>query len=57
MFDRYALKPGANVMGPALIEENESTCVIGAGDRVVRPAGPQASDGEPGHRGGLQPAA
>ncbi|MCC6469921.1 MAG: hydantoinase/oxoprolinase family protein [Alphaproteobacteria bacterium] len=35
VFDRYALKPGANVMGPALIEENESTCVIGAGDRVV----------------------
>ena len=23
------------IAGPALIEENESTCVVGAGDRVV----------------------
>ncbi|MCC7048353.1 MAG: hydantoinase/oxoprolinase family protein [Alphaproteobacteria bacterium] len=35
VYDRYALKPGAGVVGPALIEENESTCVIGAGDRVT----------------------
>ena len=32
MYDRYALAPGATVTGPALIEERESTCVIGAGN-------------------------
>ena len=32
VYDRYALAPGATVTGPALIEERESTCVIGAGD-------------------------
>jgi N-methylhydantoinase A len=31
VYDRYALTPGASVTGPALIEERESTCVIGAG--------------------------
>jgi N-methylhydantoinase A len=31
VYDRYALAPGASVTGPALIEERESTCVIGAG--------------------------
>jgi N-methylhydantoinase A len=31
VYDRYALAPGAEVIGPALIEERESTCVIGAG--------------------------
>jgi N-methylhydantoinase A len=31
VYDRYALLPGATVKGPALIEERESTCVIGAG--------------------------
>ena len=31
VYDRYALAPGASVSGPALIEERESTCVIGAG--------------------------
>jgi N-methylhydantoinase A len=30
VYDRYALLPGATVKGPALIEERESTCVIGA---------------------------
>jgi N-methylhydantoinase A len=30
--DRYALVPGDEIVGPALIEERESTCVIGAGD-------------------------
>ena len=33
--DRYALKPGDAIDGPALIEEHESTCVVGAGDRVT----------------------
>jgi len=35
VYDRYALAPGAIVKGPALIEERESTCVIGAGDQVT----------------------
>ena len=35
VYDRYALAPGAVVKGPALIEERESTCVIGAGDSVT----------------------
>ncbi len=32
VFDRYALVPGMTVAGPALVEERESTCVIGVGD-------------------------
>jgi len=35
VYDRYALKPGVTIEGPALIEEHESTCVVGAGDRVT----------------------
>ncbi|MFM9941269.1 MAG: hydantoinase/oxoprolinase family protein [Hyphomicrobiaceae bacterium] len=35
VYDRYALKPGMSIAGPALIEEHESTCVVGAGDRVT----------------------
>ena len=35
VYDRYSLPPGAVVKGPALIEERESTCVIGAGDSVT----------------------
>lgn len=35
VYDRYALGTGATLTGPALIEENESTCVIGDGDRVT----------------------
>ena len=35
VYDRYALKPGMMIAGPALIEERESTCVIGAGDTVT----------------------
>jgi N-methylhydantoinase A len=34
VYDRYRLGPGAVVEGPALIEERESTCVIGKGDRA-----------------------
>lgn len=34
VYDRYALKPGATIEGPALIEERESTCVLAAGDRL-----------------------
>ncbi len=35
VFDRYALKAGDTMQGPALIEENESTSVIGAHDRLT----------------------
>ena len=35
VYDRYGLRPGMSVEGPALIEERESTCVLGAGDRVA----------------------
>ena len=35
VYDRYALAPGVVIKGPALIEERESTCVIGAGDSVT----------------------
>jgi N-methylhydantoinase A len=35
VYDRYALTPGMTITGPALIEERESTCVVGAGDRVT----------------------
>jgi len=39
VYDRYALKVGATIEGPALIEERESTAVIGPGDAVkVDPA-------------------
>jgi N-methylhydantoinase A len=31
VFDRFALKPGARLRGPAVIEEKESTLVIGPG--------------------------
>ena len=35
VYDRYALTPGATVAGPALIEERESTCVIGSGQTAT----------------------
>jgi N-methylhydantoinase A len=31
VYDRYSLSPGISITGPALIEERESTCVIGRG--------------------------
>jgi N-methylhydantoinase A len=34
VYDRYALAPGANFAGPALVEERESTCCIGPGAQV-----------------------
>ena len=34
VYDRYALGIGAEVLGPAMVEERESTCVIGPGDRA-----------------------
>jgi N-methylhydantoinase A len=35
VFDRYALRPGARIAGPAAIEERESTTIVGPGGRVV----------------------
>lgn len=34
VYDRYALRPGSEIVGPALIEERESTCLVGEDDRV-----------------------
>jgi N-methylhydantoinase A len=34
VYDRYALRPGVAVAGPAIIEERESTCVLGVDDRA-----------------------
>jgi N-methylhydantoinase A len=34
VYDRYALSPGDTFVGPALVEERESTCIIGVGDQV-----------------------
>ncbi|MBI3031036.1 MAG: hydantoinase/oxoprolinase family protein [Candidatus Rokubacteria bacterium] len=34
VYDRYGLAPGATVEGPAIVEERESTAVIGPGCRV-----------------------
>jgi N-methylhydantoinase A len=33
VYDRYALTPGAVFEGPAIVEERESTAVIGPGAR------------------------
>jgi N-methylhydantoinase A len=35
VYDRYRLPVGAEIEGPAMVEERESTCVIGPGDRAV----------------------
>jgi N-methylhydantoinase A len=35
VYDRYALTPGAVLAGPAIIEERESTTVVGPGARVT----------------------
>jgi N-methylhydantoinase A/oxoprolinase/acetone carboxylase beta subunit len=32
VYDRYALAPGSRLEGPAIIEERESTTVIGPGE-------------------------
>ncbi|MHC5036371.1 MAG: hypothetical protein ACYTHM_03585, partial [Planctomycetota bacterium] len=34
VYDRYKLFPGASFHGPAIIEERESTVVVGGGGRV-----------------------
>ena len=35
VYDRYALRPGMGFDGPALVEERESTCVVGPATRVT----------------------
>ena len=35
VLDRYSLEPGATIEGPAIVEERESTCVLGPGDRAT----------------------
>jgi N-methylhydantoinase A len=35
VYDRYALGPGSRLTGPAIIEERESTTVIGPGAIVT----------------------
>ncbi|MSO76000.1 MAG: hydantoinase/oxoprolinase family protein [Alphaproteobacteria bacterium] len=35
VLDRYGLAPGASLTGPAIVEERESTCLIGTGDRAT----------------------
>jgi N-methylhydantoinase A len=34
VYDRYALFPGAEIKGPAIVEERESTVVVGEGGKV-----------------------
>ena len=35
VYDRYALRMGESIEGPAVFEENESTLVIGPGGRAT----------------------
>jgi N-methylhydantoinase A len=35
VYDRYRLAPGATLVGPAIVEERESTVVIGPGGRAI----------------------
>jgi N-methylhydantoinase A len=35
VLDRYALRPGMEFRGPALVEERESTCVVGPDTRIT----------------------
>jgi N-methylhydantoinase A/oxoprolinase/acetone carboxylase beta subunit len=35
VYNRYALNPGLRIEGPAIIEERESTAIIGVGGRCI----------------------
>ena len=35
VYDRYALTPGSEIVGPAIIEEREATTIVAPGDAVV----------------------
>jgi N-methylhydantoinase A len=39
VYDRYALEPGAELSGPLIVEERESTAVVGPGGRCRIDAG------------------
>ena len=39
VYDRYRLRPGARFEGPAVVEERESTAVVGPGAAVAVDAG------------------
>jgi N-methylhydantoinase A/oxoprolinase/acetone carboxylase beta subunit len=39
VYDHYALEPGTRLAGPAIVEQRESTAVLGSGDRLVVDAG------------------
>jgi N-methylhydantoinase A len=39
VYDRYALAPGAEFVGPAIVEERESTAIVGPGGRCRVDAG------------------
>jgi N-methylhydantoinase A len=39
VYDRYRLRPGARFRGPAVVEERESTAVVGPGAAVAVDAG------------------
>jgi N-methylhydantoinase A/oxoprolinase/acetone carboxylase beta subunit len=53
VYDRYRLRPGMRLSGPAIIEERESTTVVGPGARVAVDAHltlvaePEAAPGPP----------
>ena len=34
VYDRYSLQPGMQLAGPAIVEEHESTTVVGVSDQV-----------------------
>ncbi|WP_374444900.1 hydantoinase/oxoprolinase family protein [Stella sp.] len=34
VYDRYKLAPGTRIAGPCVVEERESTCIVGKGDRA-----------------------
>ncbi|MEO0248358.1 MAG: hypothetical protein ABIN58_02220 [candidate division WOR-3 bacterium] len=34
IYDRYRMKPGTELTGPAVVEERESTLVVGPGGRL-----------------------
>ncbi|MBV9198979.1 MAG: hydantoinase B/oxoprolinase family protein, partial [Alphaproteobacteria bacterium] len=35
VFDRYALRPGDKIIGPAVVEERESTTIVAPGDSLI----------------------
>ena len=46
VYDRYALEEGERISGPAMIEEDESTFVVGPSAYVERPTERRAHNGD-----------